>query len=263
VGGRTSVRFTEYYAGYPVEGGRLTVTLLPTGRVEAVTGRFVYFPHPRLDNLLSAQTAQTDATTHYVAEVCGGDATCAADVAAENAAVPPVVTPVVLSAELLTGTTLGQDEERLAYRVAYPRRVLYWDARAGGELFGYETTLNAIPHTISNGAQNNRVEITNGVPTAGLTPDPDSVKISGWLNDVDTKLVSWGRNGFDNAGSRDHRAGARPVRSRERRVVSRWFAAVLRRLPDDHRRRPGRERRGRARVHPRHHREHDGFHRGR
>jgi hypothetical protein len=214
VGGRTNVRFREYYAGVPVEGGRLTVTLFPNGIVDTITGRFVYFPHPRLVGAMTETAALAGAGPAYLDLVCGTDAACRADAAVENAADPPIATEVILSAELFIGTTLSSGQERLAYRVRYPRRVLYWDAISGGSLYDYATVHNAIPHVITNDEQNAQVEIVNGVPVTGITPDRDSTRTAAALASIDTTLTGMGRNGFDGRRRFIHRAGTRPGRER-------------------------------------------------
>jgi Zn-dependent metalloprotease len=201
-GGRTHVRFQEYYAGYPVDGAYLTVTLLANGTAETVTGRFVYFPSPLTTPTVTSASALTATLNRYLDLECGTDAACRGQAAAEHAASPPTPSLVVLSAEVYEGTTIPAGGERLAWRVDFPRRTIYWDAIAGQELFGFATVDDAIPHTIQNIELKNQIEITDGTPTSGITPHADATRVSNLLGTVDAFYTALGRNSFDNNGTR-------------------------------------------------------------
>ncbi|MDG4796876.1 M4 family metallopeptidase [Micromonospora sp. WMMD1082] len=200
VGGRTRVRFQEYYGGLPVEGAGLTVTLLPNGNAESVSGRFVYFPHVNTVPDISEREALATAYEEYLRIVCGSDDKCRRAAADEYANATVTARPVILSAEIFQGTRVPTGEERLAYRMEFPRRVVFWDADHGGALWGYPTVDHAIPHTIRNRAAGNRVEIVNGTPAAGITPHADSTAVSAALGAVDAYYLGLGRNGFDDQG---------------------------------------------------------------
>ncbi|WP_433532863.1 M4 family metallopeptidase [Micromonospora sp. CA-263727] len=200
VGGRTRVRFQEYYGGLPVEGAGLTVTLLPGGNAESVTGRFVYFPQTNTVPDIAGKEALSGAYQEYLRIECGADATCRKVAADEYTRATVTAEPVILSAEIFRGTRVPDGEERIAYRMAFPRRIMFWDADRGGALWGYPTVDHAIPHTIRNAEAGNRVEIVNGVPAAGITPHADSTAVSAALAAIDAYYLGLGRNGFDGRG---------------------------------------------------------------
>lgn len=203
VGGATTVRFTEYFGGLPVEGARLSVVLLPNGNARFITARYVHFPHARTGPDLPEPDAVAAAGAWYATQECGTDAACLDAVADENLAAPPQSSLVILSSEIFTGTNIPQvppGQERLAYKVEFPRRVVYWDAAGGGDLYDYPTGSGAIPHRIYNGEEDDRLEVTGGVPAAGITPHLDATRVASWLSALDVFYLGLGRNGYDGRG---------------------------------------------------------------
>ncbi|MBB5874293.1 hypothetical protein F4553_007727 [Allocatelliglobosispora scoriae] len=212
VGGRTAVRFQEYYAGFPVEGSHLTVTLAADGHAESISGRFVTFPTAYPQATVTSSAALLTAADRYRAVVCQGQALCLSQFALWWSSVQPTASLVVLSADLFAGTSLRPGEERLVYRIALPGRISYVDARGSGtEVFAFGSHAPAVPYTILNGQQLDRPEITKAPGTAPLTPGtalvpantmhPDSLRVSGFLNATDAFYTSLGRNSFDNQGT--------------------------------------------------------------
>ncbi|MBY8871866.1 M4 family metallopeptidase [Micromonospora sp. PLK6-60] len=212
VGGRVSVRFQEYYAGFPVEGAYLTVTLSADGRAESISARFVTFPTAYPEATVTPAYAVAAANLKYRGVVCRWQQSCQTQLTNWLSANPPVTPLVILSADLFAGTTLRPGEERLVYRVALPGRVSYVDARGGGnEVFAVDSHANAVPYTILNGQQGDRAEITKAPGTPATTPGthlvpantmhPDSLAVSGFLNLTDAFYTALGRNSFDDQGS--------------------------------------------------------------
>jgi Zn-dependent metalloprotease len=203
VGGRTTVRFTEYYGGVPVEGARVSVLLLPNGNARLVTARFVFFPHARTEASFAPADAVTRASDRYSELECGADPACAADLAAESQAHPPSTSLVILSAEIFEYTdipSLPAGQERLAYKIEFPRRVMYWDATDSVLLYDYPAADGATTYSIRNGEADDRTEIVNGVAVPGVTPHADALRVAGWVDTVLAYYTSLGRDGFDDAG---------------------------------------------------------------
>ncbi|MFC7759199.1 M4 family metallopeptidase [Catellatospora bangladeshensis] len=211
VGGRVSVRFQEYYAGYPVEGAYLTVTLRATGQAESISARFVSFPTAHQQATMTSANAVAAAANRYRDAVCEWRLDCLTWFAGWLSANPPAPPLVVLSADLFAGTNLGQGEERLVYRVSLPGRIAYVDARSGGEVFAVDSQAHAVPYTILNGQQQDRAEISKAPGTPPLTPGthlvpagtmhPDSITAASFLDATDAFYTSLGRDSFDGQGS--------------------------------------------------------------
>lgn len=211
IGGRVSVRFQEYYAGFPVEGAYLTVTLAADGRAESISARFVTFPTAYPQATVTAAAARAVAVDRYRDAVCHWQQDCLARFALWLSATQPTSPLVVLSADLFAGTNLGQGQERLVYRVALPGRISYVDARGGTEVFAVDSHANAVPYTILNGQQLDRTEISKAAGSPATTPGtpmvpvntmhPDSMAVSTFLDTTDVFYTALGRNSFDNQGT--------------------------------------------------------------
>jgi Zn-dependent metalloprotease len=198
--GEAQISLQQVHAGVPVEGAALAVTLGPTGRALEVAGRFVFRPTSARSPRVSQATALKQALPEMLRE-CGGDRCPQAQQD------PPSVSLVVLSSEIFPGTALPPKTARLAWRILYAGRQMYWDAEAGqGSLFTFSADREFL-YTIANLGANSAVEIVDGMPVSGVTPSTEAINTAAILdpdrtNPIESFYSSRGWRSFDNAGGR-------------------------------------------------------------
>ena len=107
---------------------------------------------------MTASSAIATAVSRFRTVVCNGDTLCLNQFALWLSVYQPSSASLtILSADLFVGTSLGQGEERLVYRVNLPGRTSYVDARNGGaEVFAVDSHEHAVPYTILNGQRLDR-----------------------------------------------------------------------------------------------------------
>lgn len=199
--GGTSVRFSQFAAAYPVEGTSLTVNFDAAKRPLSILGRVIYRPMFSYGVSINQAEALKAAFAKYLDLECGSDNTCRQNLQSEGSHyfAPSVV---VLSSRLFANTTMAPGQERLAWKIIFPRRVIYWSANSDSNyLFSYPRILTHIPLIILDSTRGFGVEFSN-VPATPVTVTPidaDGGRISGFMPAINAFYSSVGRvHSFDN-----------------------------------------------------------------
>lgn len=200
--GGTSVRFSQFAEGYPVEGTSLTVNFDAAKLPLSILGRVIYRPMFVSSVNLNNSVIVKEAFAKYLDLECGSDYTCRQTLQPDGSHyfAPSVV---VLSSRIFANTTLPPGQEHLAWKIVFPRRVIYWSANDDNSkyLFSYPTILTHIPLVILDSSRANGVEFSNVAATpVTVTPmDADGTSISGFMPTINSFYSSVGRvHSFDN-----------------------------------------------------------------
>ena len=201
--GGSSVHFDEFSNGVPVEGAGLYVNLDSSGAATTIIGRVIYRPMVNRVVEISQPDAVKAALVSYVETECGNDRSCWQSLSQTDAVPISPLTQVILSSRMFNFTTITAGQERLAWKIVFRKRVIYWAANGASQyLFSYPRHFTHIPLQILDGSRADGVEFSN-VPTipVTLTPiDADGAAISGFMPTINSFYATVGRlHSFDNS----------------------------------------------------------------